>query len=510
MGGRGLILRPRVILLRHMKQTPASLTRRAVLTGLLAGAATPVLANAPTRSLFPVLRPGSRHLAPSAGPLIDAARLSGTISYVVADAASGEILEARDRDMLLPPASVAKAATSLFALDRLGPGFRFRTRLRATGPVESGWLEGDLILVGSGDPTLDTNRLGELAAGLKAAGVREIRGAFRVDASVLPSIWEIDPGQPDHVGYNPGLSGLNLNFNRVHFEWKRTSGGYDVAMDARTDQYRPRVATARMRVVDRTAPVYTYSSKGMVDDWTVARRALGQEGSRWLPVRRPDAYAADVFRTLARSHGIQLPAPEFDGRDAPENTTLAEVASVNLRSILRDMMKYSTNLTAEAVGLRASGAPTLEASAGEMSRWLRGRIGDGKVALVDHSGLGDRSRISAEEMVRMLVAVGPDGPLRGIMKTIPLKDAQGRPETETGVDVRAKTGTLNFVSALAGYARAPTGRDLAFAIFTADMDRRAAIDPEDRERPDGAKTWTARSRGLQQDLLHRWVSLYGG
>ena len=66
-----------------------------------------------------------------------------------------------------------------------------------------------------------------------------------------------------------------------------------------------------MTVQDRGAPVYTYdlSADGM-DDWTVARSALGDGGARWLPVRQPARYAGEVFRTLAAARGITLPPAE--------------------------------------------------------------------------------------------------------------------------------------------------------------------------------------------------------
>jgi len=61
----------------------------------------------------------------------------------------------------------------------------------------------------------------------------------------LPNLDEIDESQLDHLGYNPAISGLNLNFNRVHFEWKRAGGGYSIAMDARSELYKPAVTVAR-------------------------------------------------------------------------------------------------------------------------------------------------------------------------------------------------------------------------------------------------------------------------
>jgi D-alanyl-D-alanine carboxypeptidase/D-alanyl-D-alanine-endopeptidase (penicillin-binding protein 4) len=133
----------------------------------------------------------------------------------------------------LPPASVAKTFTALYALDRLGADHRFETRLLATGPIRGGRLDGDLILLVGGDPVLDTDDLADMAAALVAQGVRQIGGRFLVSGGGLPSVTTIDPSQPIHVGYSPAVSGLVLNYNRVHFEWKRTAGGYHITMDAR-------------------------------------------------------------------------------------------------------------------------------------------------------------------------------------------------------------------------------------------------------------------------------------
>lgn len=496
------------------------ITRRGVLTGMgasvMASALTSVaMADAPTKSIVPKLRPADaiKRTVPGVDALLAKAKFSGKIGFVVADARTGLVLEARNPGLDLPPASVAKAVTSAYALSSLGGEYRFSTRLIATGPVSGGKIKGDLVLLGGGDPVLDTNALAGMAKALKEKGVNGVTGKFRYHAGALPYVNAIDPEQPDHLGYNPAISGLNLNFNRVHFEWKRAGAGYSVAMDARSDLYRPAVSTARMKIVDRKLPVYTYKAAAGVDNWTVARGALGKGGSRWLPVRRPDLYAAEVFQVLARAQGVTLPKPVV-AKSAPKGTVIVQRNSEQLTAIMRGMLKYSTNLTAEILGLTASkargGTPgNLTASGKLMTAWVKQKYGTTSASFADHSGLSDATRLSAEDMVKMLVKLGPDHALHGLMKEITPRGGDGKKLAGASHQIRAKTGTLNFVSALSGYVTASDGTPLAFAIFTADMGKRKAIKRADRERPAGAKTWSRRSRWLQYQLLNRWAVLYG-
>ena len=490
-------------------------SRRFFIGAALSGLGTAACSQAPATSLRPVARPvgAGQRVASGAEALIDAANLGGRVTYSVMDVKSGLILEGRGGHEGQPPASVTKAITAIYALRTLGGDFRFSTRLLATGPIENGILNGDLILAGGGDPTLDTDSLAAMAAELKRKGVREVRGAFRVWGGALPFERVIDPTQPEHVGYNPSVSGLSLNFNRVHFEWKRGSNGYSVTMDARSNAHRPAVTIARMAIARREGPVYTYRDGGDHDAWTVASGALGNGGARWLPVRKPEAYAGEVFASFARSHGIVL-KPGGAVTRAQQGEALVVHRSAPLTEVLRDMLKYSNNLTAELVGMaatakRVGSAQSLSASAREMSRWARSDLGMEGAALVDHSGLGERSQLSADAMARALVRVRGDGQLNPILKDFPLRDGNGRVDHRHPIKVAAKTGTLYFVSTLAGYVTAPDGTEMAFAIFSANTAQRARIDRGAAGRPPGAASWNARSKTLQQELIERWCEVYG-
>lgn len=481
--------------------------------------AQPGCANAPASSQRPPVRPGPDGLRPlalaqPADDLVRAARLSGEMSFAVLDSATGALLEGRNPDLALPPASVTKALTSAYALDALGAGHRFRTRVFATGGITGGVVAGDLVLAGGGDPVLDTDALADLAAAVRRTGITSVQGRFVVYDGALPRIAQIDDEQVVQAGYNPAISGLNLNFNRVHFQWTRRGGDYDLVMDARSQRYQPRVSFATMELSGQGYPVYTFRNGEGRDRWTVARAALGSNGARWLPVRQPALYAGDVFRTLAQSNGITLGAPVVSAT-APQGTLVAEHASRPLPELLRDMLEFSTNITAEAIGLSASRARgarpgSLAASAQLQAEWLRQTYGLSTLRLADHSGLGAASRISAADLAGFFSQTQRAGVLTPLLRTLPMRDANNAVVGNHRLEVAAKTGTLNFVSALGGSFDVPDRpRNLSFGFVAADLPRRAAIPESQREAPPGTRDFSRNARRLQQQLLERWAVAYG-
>ncbi len=478
------------------------LSRRAMLAGAVSTLATRAFAEAPLTSPRPLARTPAKD---AIAKMVSSKGFAGRFGVVVTDLRTGEIIEDIDGDIAQPPASVAKAFTALYAIESMGDDHTFKTRIFADGQVIDGILDGNLILSGGGDPNLVTDQLAELAQRLKDSGLREVKGEFLVWDSALVNQDEIDESQFDYLGYNPTITGLNLNYNRVHFEWKLEGQEYVTTMDARSENYRPEVTTAQISVVDRPSPVFTYNDAGDVDQWTVAGSALNKEGSRWLPVRHPALYAGEVFATFARSQGIVLKKPK-ETQAMPSGVPLASVESAPLREMMRGMLRFSTNLTAEAAGMAATGARAgaprgLRTSALGMSRWADERAGGIAASFVDHSGLGDQSRVSPADMVKLLGAPGVMPTLQPIMRDIRLVGEDQQVIDDPDVSVKAKTGTLNFVSSLAGYVRTNSGRDLAFAFFASDLEAREAGKLSGAESPPGARGWNRRARRLQQDIL---------
>jgi D-alanyl-D-alanine carboxypeptidase/D-alanyl-D-alanine-endopeptidase (penicillin-binding protein 4) len=150
----------------------------------------------------------------------------------------------------------------------------------------------------------------------------------------------------------------------------------------------------------------------------------------------------------------------------------------------------------------------LVSSARQMSEWARVKYGLTNSLLVDHSGLGETSRMSAADLVMALSAAHGAAQLKPLLKQIHIKDSKGRPLYDHPVTVMGKTGTLNFVSGLGGFVTTADGRELVFAIFSADLEKRAGIARSQRDRPRGAKSWNARAKRLQLQLIERWAHLY--
>jgi D-alanyl-D-alanine carboxypeptidase/D-alanyl-D-alanine-endopeptidase (penicillin-binding protein 4) len=563
--------------------------RRVALVALLAALiAAPAVARAPGSAPLPAPRPALIAAAQSASlvvraparpaaataaapqgaapafigdALVTEAGLTGHVGFVLIDMATGEVLDARHPDGPFPPASTAKAITAVYALETLGPEHRFVTELRADGPIRGGTISGALALVGGGDPDLDTDDLADLMDQAARAGLKKVTGVLTVDGRALPSVVRIDPEQPEHVAYNPSVGGLNLNYNRALFEWRKAKGGHDLSVRAAARRNGPAISAVTVALGAPGSAVFTaLGDQGGAEAWTVAPGALGKDGGRWLPVRRPDIYAGDSLRALGAARGVTLPAPRA-GRAPDDMIVIARHESPPLRDIIRGMLRWSTNLTAEALGMAASGpvARDLDQSSDRMTTWMVRRAGLAMrtgPSLRNHSGLSAESRITPMQMATFLraaalgttstatptatgwpgvftnpgslvalagaapgggrpaayvapgVAAGarsdadlPRGDLHGLLREVAL--GSGKDAPPKGVRAVAKTGTLLFVRGLVGYLDAASGRRLTFAIYAEDLGRRSGL--EDLESDRRASGWSSRARAMERRLLNAWA-----
>jgi D-alanyl-D-alanine carboxypeptidase/D-alanyl-D-alanine-endopeptidase (penicillin-binding protein 4) len=441
-----------------------------------------------------------------------AARPAGAeVGHLVIDLETGQELAAFGADLPLIPASTTKLATAVVALDVLGPEHRFRTELLSPGRVRNGVLEGDLILRGDGDPTLDVADLLELAVRLATSGIDRVDGRFLVDDTALPRLSEIEPTQPLEAGYNPAVGALSLAFNRVSLTWR--GGG--------------RVAAATLPPLDEAifegAPAALLPESGIElksagEDavvWRVADRGRLQQAA--LPVKDPGLHAGRVFRRLALAQGILLDPPQRGA--APGVAGLLAVhESPPLRQLARDMLLYSNNLMAELIGLataqRLGNQSSDLATAGallvrHLARLMPEVDWQGAV-LGNHSGLDGSARLSPRQLAAIVrygwhsVALPALLPGSGWSGT--LTNRFQRPGE--ALRVWAKTGSVNYGSALAGYLFLVSDRPAVFVTMISDVGARAAYDGlprPGRTAEAAARIWNARARTLQDALVEAWL-----
>jgi serine-type D-Ala-D-Ala carboxypeptidase/endopeptidase (penicillin-binding protein 4) len=394
-----------------------------------AGAAT---AAAPTAPPVP-----ARVEHPALSAVLDPLVLGGPAGSVGVSisAPDGTPVYAYNAHVPLIPASTEKSVVGAAALRRLGPDHRYRTEVLATGQVDgNGVLDGALVLVGSGDPSLGTpvygrvvpdrprTRLEGLADQIVAAGVTEVRGGVLGDPTVLAD-QPMGPGWvAAHItnGYSARVSGLTVDAGR------------------------------------RMVPV------------------RGGYGS--VPVDDPAARAADALRNLLTQRGVEVSGPVGTSRTRiPRGAqAIAAVRSAPLATLVSHTIQTSDNHMADGIfrSLGAvdgdptwagSAAATRDALADLPLRWQG-------VDIVDGSGLSRRNRITPDFLADLSAAMGTSelretwdaamavtgerGTLRNRMVGSP---AQGR--------VLAKTGTLSGVRSLAGSVVGPDGSRYHFAII---------------------------------------------
>ncbi len=446
------------------------------------------------------------------GSLPDALPAGAKVSYVVVDLERGTTIARHHADRAHIPASSAKLATAVAALELLGPDHRFRTELRATGPVKDGVLKGDLILKGGGDPRLDIPDLVALIDELAHRPIRRIEGRFLIDDTLLPRFAEIEPSQPTEAAYNPGLGALSLAFNRVKLRWHNR--------DALATETVPRLDEAsfegRARKLLPPGGVQLKRFDGRNTVWQLADRGARRSG-RSLPVKDAGLHAGRVFADLARLHGIDLPEPERMERHRT-NSLLAVHESQPLHVLVRDMLWYSNNLVAELIGLAAATSVqpelgSLEESAdiilSALKKKLPGTSWNG-ARLDNHSGLSSDARLTPEQLAAILRHGWNE---RTLSTTLPASGWSGtlarrfdRPDQ--AFRIWAKTGSMNYVTTLGGYMLSPSHGPAAFVVMISDENARAAYDAAPRRTREGEKkahAWRDDAEDAMNDIVERWL-----
>jgi D-alanyl-D-alanine carboxypeptidase/D-alanyl-D-alanine-endopeptidase (penicillin-binding protein 4) len=424
-------------------------------------------------------------------------------SLLVVSLDRGDTLFAQAPDSEMAPASNMKLLTTAAAFEELGPGFRFRTYLLTTGSVRDGVLDGDLVLYGMGDPGLSDRFFASantvfdsLADQLLAQGIHSVSGDLVGDASYLggplrPQGW--DPHDLNDY-FAPAISALSFNENVLSIRVEASPqvgappevhtipdhAGLDVQNEARTV---PRSSRARLWI-DRRSPTDPVVVGGTIAQ---GRRGIWRE----LTVADPAAFAVSVFRSVLEERGIVVqgenrvvrdPAESLVGSqeviapaagERPRTRILASHVSPPLRDYVEVVNKRSNNLFAELIFrtlgriVEGDGAPATSARAVARGLATLG-VPTGRVVQLDGSGLSAGNRVTTGTLVGVISGMAASPMWNAFWSTLPV--AGNRRElarmfrTPAAGNLRAKTGTLEGVSALSGVVQSSDGEHLVFSM----------------------------------------------
>jgi serine-type D-Ala-D-Ala carboxypeptidase/endopeptidase (penicillin-binding protein 4) len=399
-----------------------------------------------------------------------------------ADASSGRVFYELNAGRLFAPASNTKLFTAALALERLGPDYRFRTRVVADGmPDEAGRLKGELRLAGGGDPTLGADAgLDTLADQVLARGVRRIEGDLVGDDTAYawepyPQGWEQDDTLPD---YGAPVSALTLNNNTITV---RVRAGH-VFVWPPIEYYALDNRVRAAPGLENAVWLERVLGSRQVRLWGSMSSDPAAEIRRTIAVDDPALYAALAFRDALERRGVAVagrpvarhrflnesPAPAAAGLQ------LGERQSAPLIELLRTMQKNSVNLYAELalreVARARRGAGSMKGALDERRQFLTELgIAQTDFRLTDGSGLSDLNLVSPAAVVKVLrhMYASKEGPAWVALLPVGAQDgtlAERFRGTAGARRIHAKTGTLSHASALSGYVEGRRGT-VAFSIL---------------------------------------------
>jgi len=420
------------------------------------------------------------------------------VSVQVRSLDDGTIIYSRDGEELLNPASNVKLFTAASALARLGPDFRFDTDF-LTDPEFKAGRDGKaktLFVRGKGDPTLTTERLTGVVSDLLHAGLKEVTGDLVLDESYF-DLDRVPPGYDQEWGdkaYLAPTGAISLNWNTVGVFLRpgENVGERGTAEIEPMSEY----FTLDSELVTGTKMQRRYTvsigpDKDKVRQKIEVRGVVPVEKgnwSQWKKVDAPAMYFGFTLKSLLAQRGVKVKGRIRTGSVTPGSRMLTVAQSETLDVVLKKLSKHSSNFVAEqlikTLGAELKGVPgTTEKGINAVEDFLATDVGlsRGSFVMKNGSGLNDTNRFSAAQTNRLLAYMMSKFSLMPeFLSALPIAGKDGtlkyRFEGSDAVwRLRAKTGTLENVSALSGYVQSTGGERFVFSIMVNDFPGRAGM-----------------------------------
>lgn len=396
-----------------------------------------------------------------------------SIGVYVREVGSEQPLVSVNADMPMNPASVMKTVTTYAGLEMLGPTYTWPTEIYASGPVKNGRLQGDLIIKGYGDPSLNLENFWLLLRQLRQTGLRDISGNLVLDYSYYNFPME-DAGAFDgkrYKTYNVTPEALLINYrtSTLHlFPESQTGVRVVVDPESRLLNVQNRLRLTRKKCGASGVRMSIRDNDVRPDHVTVTLEGdysihCGQ-ATYYLSLHENSAYVHQLFSELWKQLGGTFSGGVKRGIAPKTSNPISVYHSPPLAEVIRGINKFSNNVAAKQLFLSLGQteshggefvSPALAQSG--IRRWLFSKNMDfPELVLENGSGLSRKERISVRhlndllnaayfspampEFMASLAIVGVDGTARKRLK-----------KSAVAQKAHIKTGTLKDVSAIAGY-----------------------------------------------------------
>jgi serine-type D-Ala-D-Ala carboxypeptidase/endopeptidase (penicillin-binding protein 4) len=413
----------------------------------------------------------------------DAQLKYGLSSLTVMDAKTGEVVFSKNGTIGLAPASTLKTVTAATAYHVLGEDFKWETTVGYTGTILNGTLNGDIIITGSGDPTLGSDRysqskadvlLNRWVAAVKKAGVSKVNGRiigndrlFGTQITPLGWIWQ-DIGNY----YGAGATSLSWRENEIGVKFRAGDRPGD-----KTELIGLSRSGVSLKLVNEVITgkagsgdnVYAYSSP--YTDVVYLRGTYGIDLKKTILISIPDPALALVAELKGSLQAAGIPTTgsalttrilDLEREQFKEPaTTIDTYRSPSLSQVVYWLNQKSLNLYAEnvlkTIASKGGNAATTENGVEAMKKFWFSKLGIDPNALgvLDGSGLSPENRLTTSAMTTILQSVAREPWYNSFLESLPLNN-----------DMKMKSGSIRNVLAYAGFHRGQKGRLYAFSFIT--------------------------------------------
>lgn len=406
---------------------------------------------------------------------------------------SGRVVSSYNANKLLTPASIVKALTTSLALERLSPDFRFQTTLGYTGSIDAlGNLSGDLIIIGSGDPTFAAERfdnhylkiIDHWTDKIKMLGIKSISGNIVIDNSLYPKIIDNPNWDEDDVGnyYGASPSGFMFNENAYRVQFNKGKKG-DSASIKRIEPmpFNCRIETdviySKAGSGDNVI-IFSHPKDTVICIYGTIPEAIDNFSIKGaLP--NPELTFACVFKDVLQKSNIRVKGIVLRSKPVTIQKRAIEIIdtlkSPNLASIVKETNLFSINIYAESILHQLGKQLTDEASSVAGLRSVKTElshagIDTSTVFLYDGNGLSRKNALTAAQFAQFMHYVKRYATNPVFVRSLPVGGMSGGMKNIlTGPKYKgrvfAKTGYMEKVRCFTGYVDAKTKGRVTFCLM---------------------------------------------